>query len=73
MFRDHISNFTEVTAGAGQLGRTNGQTVNQISTPPSILIICIYITLDLSRYVLGVTNNRWVNKNIIIVQHVARV
>ena len=41
-----------------QLAQTDGQTVTRISTRPFILIIYIYITLYLTRLVLGDTNNR---------------
>ena len=43
-----------------------GQTVTWISTRLFILIIYIYITLYLTRLVFGDTNNRWVNKTIIL-------
>ncbi len=47
-----ISIFTQVTAC------TDGQTVTRISTCLFILIIYIYITLYLTRLVLGDKNNR---------------
>ena len=47
-------------------GRTDGQTDIRISTLLVTLITLVYITLYLTLLVLGLTNNRYVNKTIIL-------
>ena len=49
-----------------QLARTDGRTDIRISTLLVTLITLVYITLYLTLLVLGLTNNRYVNKTIIL-------